>query len=297
MQFQTETAPDGSQILKREFTSITGRKHVMISDRYSTIKEEYEKDPATGADKLVRREVKFKHSFVKKHLLNEKGQVNTDAVQALFNSSIGQNPAYRQAIMEQLGADILKTKGKEVGNYFVSRNVTYDAADPYKISVEQIDHSGKTTKYTLDFNMTTGQTAVSYAQSYGKNKQDVDVFFSNGVVDIQTTAERDAYGRVTSEVTKFRYSADAKKGHDSMFIDDDSNQIVDDSGTIASNLGATTSSGAQNPYNLLYGMDNIAGVTSVGRVSTSAYMLDNVLRRGRLNRSNKIRTNLSGSFI
>lgn len=293
MEFKVEHDGKGNKILRREFYSITGRKHVMISDRYSTIKEEY-----TASGKLVRQQLKFKHNFVKKHLMNSKGQINTEAVKTLFDSAIGQNPAYRQIMMEQIASQILKSKGKNIGNYFLSRKITYNPSDPTKITIHQVDHNGRETKFSLAFDMTTGQTAVSYAHKFGTKKEDVDVFFSNGVVDLQVLGRRDAAsGRLISEVTTFKYSAGAQKGHDSILINDDSNQIVDNSGGIASDLLAVTSRGAPNPLYLLYGMDNVAGVTNVGPQSMPDFILHNILKEGRLRQTNKFSTNLAQYFI
>ena len=293
MKYTVEQDSNGNKVLKREFTSVTGRKHVMYSDKYSTIKEEY-----TASGQLIRRSVRFKHNFIKKHLLDDKGRINTGALQTLLDSPIGQNPAYRQALMEQVANQILKGKGKDIGKYFVSRTVTFNPADPTKITVIQVDHSGKETRFSMDINMNSGQTAISFAQSVGKNNKDIDVFFSNGVVELQTTATRDASGTTTSEVTKFKYSADAQKGHDSLTINDDSNQIVDSTGAIASDLLAKIgSTNNDNPLNLLYGMDNIAGTTSIGGQAMPDFILQNVLKEGRIRHTNKFATAISQFFI
>lgn len=318
MEFKVEKDSSGNKILKREFTSITGRKHVMISDRYSTIKEEY-----TKSGVLVKREVKFKHNFIKKHLLDEKGKINTGAVQTIFDSAIGQDPEYRKAIMEQLAVQILKGKGKDVGKYFSNRNVTFDPSNPTQISIQQTDHKGRETKFSVNFDMTTGQTAVSYATSHKhsdlyvtkpvslwgltfrrptiphtQKNEDVELFFSNGLVDISTSGERVAgSSTILREVTSFRYSADAQKGHDSLLIDDDSNQIVNNMGDIADNLKEFLPDSSRNPNYLLYGMDSVAGVSSIGGQSMPDFILHNVLQRGRTRQTNKFATNIAQYFI
>lgn len=92
--FATEKGADGSQVLRREFTSITGRRHVMISDKYSTIKQEY-----TKSGKQVKNETTFKHGFALDHLLDEQtGNINIGAVQTLLNSPLGQKPEYRKLL-------------------------------------------------------------------------------------------------------------------------------------------------------------------------------------------------------
>jgi len=159
MEFTTVTNPDGTTYLKREFTSITGRRHVMISDKYSTIKQEYDRN-----GNLIKNEVKFKHNFLKEHLIDKDGKFNVGAVDTLMRSNIAQDPAYKEAIMAQLAVEAMKKKGIKVGTYFSSRTVHFDPANPGKIFVEQIDHNGKKTLFDLNINMTTGQYLAAYDQ-------------------------------------------------------------------------------------------------------------------------------------
>lgn len=83
MKFTTVQNADGTTYLKREFTSITGRKHVMISDKYCTIKQEYDR-----SGKLIKNDVKFKHNFMKDHLIDKDGKFNVGAIQTVLNSNI-----------------------------------------------------------------------------------------------------------------------------------------------------------------------------------------------------------------
>lgn len=159
LSFTKETDANGNSVLIREFTSLTGRKHVMISDKYSTLKQEY-----TASGKLVKSEVHFKHGFIEKHLLDSNGNMNIGAIQTLLDSPMGQNPAFRKELMSQIAVKVLEAKGKKVGTYFLSRDVVFDPDHPEKIFIVQKDHSGKVTKFSMDINMQTGQTAVSYTQ-------------------------------------------------------------------------------------------------------------------------------------
>jgi len=293
LEFKVEDDGHGNQVLRREFTSITGRKHVMISDEYSTIKQEY-----TKSGNQIKNTVTFKSGFIRKHLMNAKGEVNVGALHAVLNSPLGQNPAYRQAIMEQLSMEVLKSKGKNVGTYYKSRTVTFNAADPTKISIEQVDHSGRTTKFSLDVSDKTGQAAVSYATTTGKSKKDYEVYFNNGMVEMQTKGKRDSSGTILYETTKFNYSATAQKGHDSILEVDDSNQVVDKTGAIASNLQKTVGTPPKdNPNYLLHGMDSIAGVTSIGTQTMDDFVLHDILQRGRVNGTNKFNTSIGNYFI
>lgn len=164
--FATEKGADGSQVLRREFTSITGRRHVMISDKYSTIKQEY-----TKSGKQVKNETTFKHGFALDHLLDEQtGKINIGAVQTLLNSPLGQKPEYRKAIMSQLAVQVAKARGDEVGTYYRSRNIKFDPNNPYNITIEQVDNTGKITSLSMKIDEATGQTAIDYFQDRSPNR-------------------------------------------------------------------------------------------------------------------------------
>lgn len=164
--FATEKGADGSQVLRREFTSITGRRHVMISDKYSTIKQEY-----TKSGKQVKNETTFKHGFALDHLLDEQtGNINIGAIQTLLNSPLGQKPEYRKAIMSQLAVQVAKARGDEVGTYYRSRNIKFDPNNPYNIIIEQVDNTGKITSLSMKIDEATGQTAIDYFQDRSPNR-------------------------------------------------------------------------------------------------------------------------------
>ncbi len=154
-------AATGKSILRREFTSITGRRHVMISDKLCTIKEEYDRN-----GNLIKRTVKFKYASLQKGLIDKDGKVDLETLNFVLNSRIGRQ--YRQAVMEQIAVDSLKAKGKNIGIYYSSRHVTFNPNNPTEITIEQIDHSGKITRFGLNINPVTGQTATSYVQDVTK---------------------------------------------------------------------------------------------------------------------------------
>ena len=168
IKFQTQRNADGSHVLRREFRSITGRRHVMISDKYSTIKKEY----ANVSGREVKSEVKFKHGFIKNHLIDDAtGKINVGAVQTLLNSPLGQDPEYRKALMAQLAVEVIKKKtGKDIGAYYYDRHVQFDPNDPYNLHIEQKDNTGKTTSFGMKIDPTTGQVAVQFYRERDKNR-------------------------------------------------------------------------------------------------------------------------------
>ena len=168
MKFQTQRNADGSQVLRREFTSITGRRHVMISDKYSTIKKEY----ARGSGREIKSEVKFKHGFMQNHLIDDAtGKINVGAVQTLLNSPLAQDPEYKKALMSQLAVEIIKKKtGKDIGAYYYSRNIQFDPNDPFNLHIEQKDNTGKTTSFGMKIDPATGQVAVQFHRERDRNR-------------------------------------------------------------------------------------------------------------------------------
>lgn len=157
---------DGSTYLQREFTSMTGRKHTMVSDEFMTIKSE----TTGGTGTQIKNTVTFKKEFAQKYLFNADGSVNMGTLNKLLDSPLAQNPAYRQAIMEQVAVLALKNKGKDIGKYYKSRTVTFDPNNPHKIMVEQIDNTGKKTTFSMDINQQTGQAAVSFVRQRDRNR-------------------------------------------------------------------------------------------------------------------------------
>ena len=158
--FTAEKNADGKTVLKREHTSFSGRQHTTVYDKYTTIHQVRDRN-----GNLISSQVEFKHNFAKKYLFNEKGEVNIGAMKKLLEESrLGKDPAYRQAIMEQIAVEAAKRKGFNVGSYFNQRRVIYDPNNPHKISIEQIDHSGSVTKISLDVDERTGQTAFGFSQ-------------------------------------------------------------------------------------------------------------------------------------
>ena len=154
--FTVEKNNNGKSYLKRERTS-GGRRYVMVSDKYTTINQVYDEN-----GNLIKNEATFKHNFANKYLFNEDGQVNVGSLQALLDSRLGQDPQFRQAIMEQIAVNALKKKGYDIGTYYSKRNVVFDPNDPTKISIQQIDHQGQVTSFGIKVNTATGQTATSF---------------------------------------------------------------------------------------------------------------------------------------
>lgn len=293
IKFTTEQNANGDSYLKREFTSITRRKHVMLSDKYSTIKKEY-----TASGVLIKDEVTFKHNFINKYLYNKDGTINMGALKTLLDSPLGQNPAYRQSIMSQLAIKSLKDKGKDIGTYFKSRNITFDPNHPEKIFVEQIDYNGKVTKYSMNIDMTTGQTALSYATKRDKTG-DYEVYFNNGAAELDIKGTQDSSGQIIDEKTKFRYSNAAQAGHDNILAQLDGNQVVERNGAIANNLQQYINGDPSrpNPLYLLHGLDDALGVTNIGGMSVSDFMVQNVFAYGRQKQTNQFRTSIGNIFI
>ncbi len=287
--FATEKNADGSQMLRREFKSFTGRTHIMVSDKYSTTKIE-----RTKSGKIIKSETKFKHNFIREHLLDKKtGNVNLDAIKTLLNSPKGKDPEYRKMIMQQLAIDMYKARtGKDVGKYFTSRNVQFDPDNPYKLRIEQVDNTGKTFSLDMDINATTGQVAIDALRQWDSfYERDI----SNGLLNMQETGRktagdiRDGSAQTAGVRTTVTFSEYAQKGHDDISDRVGGNQIIEENGTIARDLDPAYAGEDGYKGDLLYGLDKATGEKINGK-NLKDYVKDDVLVKMRKKRVNKIST-------
>ena len=291
--YTTRKTALGQDILEREYTSGKYR-YVKLSDKYSEIVKVYDSN-----NRLIRTETKFKHNFSKKYLVDKDGQVNIGALEKLLDSPLGQDPEARQAIMEQVAVNVLKKQGVKIGSYYNQRNVVFDPNNPNRIIVEQIDHNGQTTRFGLEIDRRTGQTKSDFLRETiekpifgGEGNEDryithTEAFVNNGAVQLHVKGTKTADGRVISEKTTFRYSDRALKGHDNI-LGKESKQIVDKNGNISSDLQSN------NNLNLMFGLDNIAGMQYIGGQTTSSFILHDILQRGRVMQTNSFRSSIFG---
>lgn len=157
MEYSTNVDPTtGKTVLSRSWKNyLNGRIHTTTYDRYTTLKQEYDKNGI-----LIKSEAKFKHEFMNKYLFDENGDINVGALNAIMDSPLAQNPKYREAIMSQIAVNALKKKGFKINKYFNSRKVTFDPTNPNKIIIEQVDYRGKTSTYSIDIDSSTGRAAI-----------------------------------------------------------------------------------------------------------------------------------------
>ncbi len=311
MKFQTQRNADGSQVLRREFTSITGRRHVMISDKYSTIKKEY----ARGSGREIKSEVQFKHGFLQNYLIDEStGKINVGAVQTLLNSPLAQKPEYKKALMSQLAVEIIKKKtGRDIGAYYYARNVQFDPDDPYNLHIEQKDNTGKTTSFGMKIDPATGQVAVQFHRERDRNRFEkfgrspnglnnkynasYETIFDNGLVNISTSGYktegdlRKGAAQTVGERTVYKFSEFAQQGHDHFTDKIDGNQIIENDGTIARDLNPAFDGLDGYKGDLLFGLDDLAGIQNINGQNVKDYVRDNILKKGRNKKTNKLNSN------
>lgn len=286
LKFSAPTTPRG-KYLERSFTSITGRKHQMVSDKYTTIKDEYDK--TTG--KRIGRKVEFKHGFATNYLLDkETGRINQGALQTLLDSPLAQNPEYRQAIMEHVAIEMYKMKtGQDVGKYFRSRDTIYDPTTN-SLRMEQVDYKGKTTTIEFSMDATTGQVATSWLV---QDKHNFNMGCDNGLLHFVKSGKKTAGdirngAKILSSQTVQKYSDFAQKGHDSFTSKFDDNQIVDRQGNIAQDVDILYAGNKDYKGDLFAGMRNgICGIDQIDGKSVKDYVHQDILVRNRRARANK----------
>ena len=156
----------GKQYLEKEKKYANGIvKERKLYDDYSIITIKYDR---SGNE--IGRHVEFRDSFAKGSLLDAKGRIDQDALKALMDSPLAQDPAYKQAIMEQIAINALEAKGKKVGKFYSKRTVTFNASNPNEILIDQVDHNGRVTKVSMKIDPTTGQVALAHGTKRVDNK-------------------------------------------------------------------------------------------------------------------------------
>jgi hypothetical protein len=268
--------------LKREFTSVTRRKHAMASDSFATIKEEY-----TKSGQLVKQDVKFNHEFMNKYLLDGKGNIDPEALKKLLDSPLAQDPDYKKAILAQVAIEVAAKRGNRMGKYFKSRTVTVDSNNPNHLTITQVDYNGKTTTLEMVLNSTTGQVCTKYHEAvrtrrfifFKTSNTRHTVHINNGATDQIITGKEDKHGKITNEVTKFKYGKHIQKGHDLVTASSDKKQVIDKNGALASNI---------NQSEFFFGLDKLAN--HVGGGTVSDFCRTNVFQQGRIRRTNSMRT-------
>ncbi len=290
MKFDAQQNSRGKYI-ERTFTSITGRKHQMASDKYTTIKDEYSKT----SGKRIGRKVEFKHGFVQNYLLDkETGRINQGALQTLLDSPLAQKPEYRQAIMEQVAIEMYKIKtGKDVGKYFKSRDTFYDPVTN-SLRMEQVDYKGKTTTIEFSMDATTGQVATSWLV---QDKHNFSMGCDNGLLHFAKVGKKTAGdirngAKILSSQTIQKYSEFAQKGHDHFTDKMDGNQIVESNGSIAQDVDIRFAGNKDYKGDLFAGMRNgICGIDQIDGKSVKDYVHRDILVRNRRAGANKFKIN------
>ena len=279
--FLTHSTSAGKYLQKTKTYDGRNVKEKVFTDKFSEIKMLYDK-----SGNLVGQHVEFRDSFAK-NMIDGKGRIDKAALQALLDSPLAQDPACRQAIMEQIATDALEAHGKKLGKNFNSRNVTFNPSNPYEILIEQVDHSGRITKVQMKIDPITGQVALAHGTNHTDSGR-FDVFFTNGATEFTTNGTMDKTGTVTSEVTKCKFGAHIQKGHDSILDRVGDNKVIDERGNIAKDIA---------PAELLFGLDDMFGVSSVGGTSMKDYVKDNILTESSKQRTNRVHTNMAKSLL
>ncbi len=262
----------GKKVLSRSWKNpINDRTHETYYDRFLEIKQE--KD-VTG--KLIRSDVKFKHNFINKHLLDKNGDINVGGIKKLLESDVAKIPGMQEAIMAQIAIEIAKKKKLDIGTYFSDRNITFDPLNPYEIKVNQKDHQKQDTNFSLKMDPATGRVAISMDRIRSDGSR-VSVF-DNGMVKITTVVDK--YGNETSTT---EYYDRAKKHHTDLRDKLEAGQIIDSRGVIASDL-------ASGKNDLCFGMDDSINIGLNLRGRTVKQVFTEQLRRNRVARKNRIKS-------
>ena len=281
LSFETNVDPNtGKTLLKRTWTNpLNGRTHSATYDRYSTIKEVTDKN-----GNVISSDVKFRHSFVNDHMFDEKGNINQGAMDHIMNSPLAQNPKYREMMMAKFATMALEKKGIKVGKNYNSRKITTDPKNPNKITVEQVDHNGRITRFSMEIDPKTGRTSIAHMTQH-KNGE-ASSYVNNGMVEISTRRKSNG-----EEVTTYKYSEEAQKNHRHFSDKREDGKIVDSNGKIAKDLDPNQ--GGAKEKDLMFGMDALSdlGVVPAG-LDAKEYVVKEILANGARNKTNRLSTSL-----
>ncbi|MBQ8750918.1 MAG: hypothetical protein IJZ30_04715 [Alphaproteobacteria bacterium] len=268
----------GKKVLSRSWTNpINDRLHETYYNRFLDIKQE--KD---DSGILIKSEVKFKNNFIKKHLLDKKGDINVEAINKLLNSDIAQVPGAKEAIMSQVAIEVAKIKGLDIGTNFNSRNIIFDPTNPYEIKVMQQDTSKKDTNFSLKMDPNTGRVAITMDRIRSDGSR--IAVFDNGMVKITTIVDKDGNEVSTTEYYK-RISDNHTKITDSI----EENQVVDNTGKIAKDLDP--SQGGKVADDLCFGMDDSMNLgMKIPNGKTVKDMYIGLMQRNRVTKRNRQNT-------
>lgn len=284
--YTTETDSSGKKVMKETWTDLRGRRHEKISDGLAVIENQYE------GTQLVKSKVKFKYDSLKDGLIDKKGNINVEAVQAIMNSNLAKmNPEYAEMMMAEVAITALEAKGIKVGKNFNSRNITFDPNDPTKISFVQEDYAGKKTTVAFKYDPATGRYAVGsdvtrVSSKTGEVTQ--ETFFDNGMLSFTAKGTKDRFGLSKKGTFQYSFSDRAQEGHKHYTDDDDSKQIIDSHGNIAKDLDPSRGGKAEN--DLFMGFNEVMSVVNGGR-ATQTDVID-ALKQGRIKRTGKVDSDL-----
>ena len=144
----------------------------------------------------------------------------------------------------------------------------------------------------------TGTQTISHGSSSTvineKYNAEYETIFDNGLVNISTSGYktegdlRKGAAKTVGEKTIYKFSEYAQKGHDHFADKIDGNQIIENDGTIARDMDPAFAGLDGYKGDLLFGLDDLAGVQNIKGQDARNYVRDEILKKGRNRRTNKL---------
>ena len=103
---------------------------------------------------------------------------------------------------------------------------------------------------------------------------------------------RKGAAKTVGEKTVYKFSAFAQQGHDHFADKIDGNQIIENNGDIARDMDPTFAGLDGYKGDLLFGLDDLAGVQNINGQSARDYVRDNILKKGRIRKTNKLNSDI-----
>ena len=218
-------------------------------------------------------------------------------------------------------SQIANENGLKFGLWFEPEAISIDSdlyrAHPdYAIKIANRDHAVSrcellldlSRKESIDINQKikkdiSGTQTVSHGSSSStvvneKYSAEYETIFDNGLVNITTTGYktegdlRKGLAKTAGEKTVYKFSQFAQQGHDHFADKMDGNQIIENDGTIARDMDPAFAGHDGYKGDLLYGLDDFAGIQNIKGQSARDYVRDEILKKGRIKKTNKLSSDI-----
>ena len=208
MEIMSKIAPEGSAInqfaqnhriaKERDLSKQNLSSKVISSDKYMSIRQ------IKDNNGVVRQEDIAFNTQTIKHLINNKGEINTAMVEHIMQNSTFD----RKTVMRAITMEVLKSRGIEVNNRFTERNITFD--DKGRMFIKQTNMDGTSSLIEMEYGGPNGKQIVTKVTSYDRHGNVTTINKNNGIQKVDITVDDEGkqtaqYGFTDEYMRRYRY--------------------------------------------------------------------------------------------